>query len=165
MVDDWLDLDSTNLHSHCGDDDLHTVEAALNGTDYWNHPVTEIHYLILDLGASYNIKKFKSHSSMGGDPRDVDLYVSDNLLDWGVAVGNVRGEWEDIDVWVEFDTTDKDGRYIKFNVTETEALMDYLSWGNTAPYKIVDVYGELVPIPTGKPNIPNYFNSKFITQH
>jgi len=167
MADAWQDIDSNEYDSHCGDLIGKTLQEGLDGTDFWGHYVNHTHWFILDMSETYTIKKFRARTSMAADPTDVDLYVSDSKLDFGVAVATGINTWQDSDAWVEVDSTDKDGRYIKVVINSTEGVpvAGYVAWGNApVPYKIIDVYGDVggAPPPPSNKKIPNYFNSDFV---
>lgn len=144
MVDHWLGISSAEYDSSCGDDGLHTIEEALDGTDYWQHDINEIHWLILDLGQTYTIKKVRSRSNapLTRGPNDVNIYVSDSKTVWGVAVATGQ-DYTNSDVWIETDTTDKDGRYIKVEIVGTEYFLDYLVYGKDDSLTIFDAYGDI----------------------
>ncbi len=87
MADAWLGINSYNLHSSCGGWNLAN---ALNGEDFWNitthHSGFPPHWFILDLGEFTAIKKVRGRSMTVFDPASVDIYVSDDLESWGMAV-------------------------------------------------------------------------------
>ncbi len=145
---DWLGFNSKDHYdSHCGDSNGHTLEDAIDGVDYWNHMSSHDHHFILDLGQTYTITKVRGRSQRNSDPIDVDIYVSDNKSDWGTAVATGISTWQDTSVWQEVDTTDKNGRYIKVEVMDTEHFLDYIEWGGfSSPYMtIFDAYGNIAP--------------------
>ena len=146
--DDWLGLNSKdNYDSHCGDSNGHTLEEAIDGMDYWSHTTNHDHHFIIDLGKTYTVKKVRGRSNRMSDPIDVDIFVSDNKSSWGTAVATVISSWQDTSLWQEVDTTDKDGRYIKVEVLDTEHFLDFIEWGGfSSPYiTIFDVYGNIAP--------------------
>ena len=145
MADDWLGISSANLDSKCGEDGGCLLAEALDGIDYWQHNVGEVHWFILDLGQTYSIKKVRGRSKTALDPTDVDIFVSDDKENWGDAVATGINTWQDTAEWVEVDTTDKDGRYIKVVINATE-FMQAVKWGKEiAPFiTIFDVYGDVV---------------------
>jgi len=63
---------------------------------------------------------------------------------WGTAVTTGISTWHDTDEWVEIDTTDKDGRYIKVVINATEdTTNNWIGWGNPSePMTIFDVYAD-----------------------
>ena len=140
---DWLTVDSTNYDSHCGDSLGHTVEEALDGTDYWQHNVEETHYLILDLGVSYNVTNIRGRSDIGStDPTDVNIYVSDDKDSFGAAVASgIDFSNTASPNWIEVDVVDKVGRYVKVEIVDTEHVSRYLTFGDSvpAPMTIFDV--------------------------
>lgn len=149
MADDWLGINSSHLLpggagvGFCGESIGHTLAEALDGDDYWDHMVDEVHWFILDLGQTYTIKKVRGRSEYAGkDPTDVDIFVSDDTENWGAAVASGINTWQDTSVWQEVDTTDKDGRYIKVVINATEYYYDYIGWGKeVSPFPIFDAYG------------------------
>ncbi len=132
MADGWLGINSYHLHSFCWKWGL---EGALNGKDFWNISVYHFkflpHWFILDLGESITIKKVRGRSRTSMDPISVDVYVSDDLESWGMAVATGITTWQDTSSWVEIDTIDKIGRYIKVEVTaiEGDGGDHYKEWG------------------------------------
>jgi len=146
LADDWLGISSAEYDSHCGDDGTNTIETALDGTRLWKHAVDEDHWFILDLGSTHTIKKFRGRSnSIGNDPLKIDIYVSDSKTEWGAAVATDIDTWQDTDEWVEVDSTDKDGRYIKVVIKDTEAANRYLDWRayDGGWITIFDAYGDV----------------------
>lgn len=157
MVSHWLGISSAEYDSHCGDDVGHTVWEALDGTDFWYHEVNHIHYLILDLGQTYTIKKVRGRSKTGNDPTHVLIYVSDDMGNWGDPISGAISTWQDTDEWQEVDTTDKDGRYIKIEILFTESPSPFLSWGGTPMggyFSIFDAYGDVYSPPPPPPVNP-----------
>ena len=150
--DDWLGISSSEYDSHCGDNNGHTLEEALDGTDYWYHNTfsSHKHNFIIDLGQTYTVKKFRGRSFRGSDPIDVDIYVSDNKSDWGSAVVSGISSWQDTGSWQIVDLAKyKQGRYIKVEVQDTEHFLDYIEWGSGfgPPYMtIFDVYAGIEPL-------------------
>ncbi len=155
-ADGWLGINSSLLHSFCWGWGL---EGALDGEEFWNislyHWEFLPHWVILDLGESIPIKKVRGRSSTGLDPVNVDVYVSDDLESWGMAVATGITTWQDTSSWVEIDTIDKIGRYIKVEVTaaEGDGGDHYMEWGeNDEPedhITIFDAYagGDVAVIP------------------
>ncbi|MHC4191636.1 MAG: discoidin domain-containing protein [Planctomycetota bacterium] len=155
MADAWLGINSYHLHSSCGGWNLGD---ALNGEDFWNitthHSEFPPHWFILDLGEFTAIKKVRGRSMTAYDPASVDIYVSDDLESWGMAVATGITTWQDTSSWVEIDTIDKIGRYIKVEVTaaEGDGGDHYMEWGeNDEPedhITIFDAYaGDEIPAP------------------
>jgi PKD repeat protein len=155
--DDWLGITGNNRDSECGYDHISvTFEKALNGTSFWAHAVDETHWGIVDLGQSYTVKKVRGRSDFMDDPTDVNIYVSENKTSWGTAVTTGISTWTNTSSWVEVDTMDKDGRYIKIEINDTESRFKALSFGNDiSPFKIFDVYGGI----NQAPEISNPFPS------
>jgi len=155
MADGWLGISSTELDSYCGAYEGYEPDGALDGSSVWYHFADEVHWLILDLGETYTIKKVSGRSEQGGmDPMDVDIYVSDDKGSWGSAVATGINTWLDTDVLQEVDTTDKDGRYIKIVINDTEHGGRDLGWGTDPAATIFDAYGDVVAA-EGWTNIKN----------
>jgi len=149
---DWLGISSANLHSDCGDSG-YPVEDALDATSYWYHTIGEVHWFIIDLGASYTISKLRAYSNSSFDPDDVDIYISDDAGSFGTAVHTNITTWQDTASYVEVEITPSSGRYIKVEVQSTE-IGQILQWGQTASGRvgtIFDAYGELYVVS----NIPS----------
>ncbi len=141
--DSWLGINSSNLDSFCGDISSRTLSGALNGIDDWGHFVTETHWFILDLKESYNIKSVRGRSNYIHDPTVVNVYVSDNKTNFGAPVASNISTWKNTASWIGVDTIDKQGRYVKVEIVNTEAK-GFLIWGNpTSPFSIFDVYGSI----------------------
>jgi len=136
---EWYGIGSEHIDSLCGQEDGTQLAYALDGAYRWFHSTEHTHWFILDLGKSVNLTKFRSRSNQTDDPIDVDIYVSDSKESWGVAVAEGINTWQDTDDWVEYDSTDKSGRYIKVEIIETEDVAgNELNWGNGP---IFDAYG------------------------
>lgn len=151
MADVWLAISSAEYDSHNGDSLDHTVEEALDGTDYWRGPAADTPcWLILDLGEAYTIKKVRGRSNTSGDPIDVDIYVSDSKVNWGAAVASGINTWQDTANWVEIDTTDKDGQYIKIDIIDYENKQ-WVAMGFGSSVPIFDAYGSVVAAPPAVP--------------
>ena len=144
MADHWLEISSSEIDSFCGESGVDTLEKALNGTGVWGHNANHVHWFILDLGQTYTIKKVRGRSDGSLDPTDVNIYVSDDKENWGDAVTEGITTWQDTSDWVEVDTTDKDGRYIKVEIESTEHFFNWNGFGGTFPnYTIFDAYGDV----------------------
>lgn len=144
MAADWIGIDSTHLDSSCGDDGTNFLANALDGLDLWGHDVNETHWFILDLGEEYNVKKVRGRSQSTGDPISVNVYVSNSKTVWGAAVATGISTWQDTTSWQEVDVTDKNGRYVKIEITSTEHASGDIYFGTGGgPYTpIFDVYGD-----------------------
>ncbi|GAG61376.1 unnamed protein product, partial [marine sediment metagenome] len=155
-INEWFGISSTEYDSSCGDTNGHTCAEALDGVDFWQHEVPATHWFILDLTQTYTIEKVRGRSNTYFDPTEVYIYVSDSKVDWGDAVFYGNPEWQNTVSWVEIDTIDKDGRYIKVEIRYTEDH-NYLIFGNdSAPYiTIFDVY---VSVPSDFHVIEKYYN-------
>jgi len=139
---DWLGITSANLSSFCGGANL---DDALDGTGFWDHQIEtyDTHWFILDLGETSTITKVRGRSNCSYSPILVNIYVSDDSEVWGDAVVSNISTWHDVDEWQEAETTSKNGRYIKVEITDTQASFhNSIYWGKTTPpFTIFDVYG------------------------
>jgi hypothetical protein len=171
VVDAWLDINSSHYYTCCGEENAqHSLASALEGISSWEHYVNHIHWFILDLGETYNIKKVKGcsngHNAGYWDPTNVNIYVSDDKSNWGTAVATGISKWttsycctneygqpyspgEEV-ILQEVDTTPKDGRYIKVEIIETADSENFLEFGRAHydfTFKIFDAYGRAVSTP------------------
>jgi len=142
----WLGIDSSYLDSVSGGDGLPDALDAggawmtdFSGGDPW---------FVLDLGVTYDVQQVRGRSNSDSDPTSVDMYVSTNGVDWGAAVASGINTWVDTVAWQTVDNTDKEGRYVKFVITNAEQAPDLLNWGDTAPDPIIDLYGEIPVVPS-----------------
>ncbi len=140
--DSWLGISSSELAYAC--ENKFGLGMALDGTgELWDAVTNHDHEFILNLGKNYSIKKFRGRSISLKDPIDVDIYISTDNSTWGTAVASDISTWQDTDTWVEVDSTDKTGQYIKVVVQATEDEARILAWGGfMPPGPIFDVYGE-----------------------
>jgi len=130
----WFGVGSGNYDSHCGDT-AWLLTDALDGTDLWYHGTLHTHWFILDLGQEYNVQKVRGRSLRNMDPVNVNIYVSDDKENWGAAVASGINTWQDTDEWQEVDVTDKNGRYVKVEITATElGSDDEIQWGGPDPF-------------------------------
>lgn len=138
----WLDINSSHLDSLCGQSSVDTLTDALDGLDKWRHTVDHDHWFIIDLGETYNVLKVRGRSERLRDPIDVNIYVSNDKGAFGAAVASGINSWQDTAAWVEIDTTDKEGRYVKVEIVDTEDINRIIEFGGpTASYfTIFDVY-------------------------
>jgi len=154
---DWLGINSSHLLAggagvaFCGEDEGYPLTNALDGINSaWFHTAVETHYFIINLGAPYNITAVRARSLTSRDPTNVNIYVSDDTGDWGVAVASGITTWQDRDDWdgtAVISTTPKNGQYIKVEIVSTEPLGNLRFGAGTAPYFIIfDAYGEVAPI-------------------
>lgn len=117
---DWTTPDA--VHDKCGEYITHTAIMSIDDNEitYWRHYATCFHWIIYDMGLSKTIGKVRLFQSSlanakwgyssGGVGIGLYVYVSDNLLDFGVPV------WEGIMSiygWNESGEFSKKGRYIK----------------------------------------------------
>lgn len=137
----WFGVSSAHIDSFCGEEEATTLADGLDGTVRWEHWENHTHWFIIDLGATYNVRKVRGRSNYGDyDPTDVDIYVSDDKENWGAAVQEEITTWQDTTSWVEIDTTDKDGRYVKVEILSTENISNSLTFGDVPPFTIFDVF-------------------------
>lgn len=155
MAADWIGISSTHYNSHCGDSGGHLLTEALDGEGSWDHWAQEVHWFVLDLTETYTITKVRGRSYTAGDPIDIDIYVSDDTENWGIAVKTGISTWQDTVEWVEIATTEKDGRYIKVVINATEyGVADEISWGIAS---IFDAYGEGEAVATIIPQAMHHY--------
>jgi len=138
----WFGINSSHLDSLCGQGDGTQLAYALNGASRWyhysEHPAA--HWFKLNLGMSCNITKFKSRSNYDDDPTSVNIYVSETDGNWGAAVATGISTWQDTDIYVEYDSTDKQGQYIYVTIDGVEGspATGTINWGDGP---IFDAYG------------------------
>lgn len=138
----WIYPDSTTISSFCNDLDKHRLADALDGpgSNDWGCDLNETHWCILDLGQMWLIKKFKTFSDTKDDPQSINVYISTDGSTWGTAVGT-GFDPEDTETYQEFDFTDKVGRYIKFEIDDTEDPTGDIGWGaGTETSGIIGLY-------------------------
>lgn len=108
------------------------------------HTVNETHWFIIDLGMSLHVEQVRGRSGgdLSRDPTNVNIYVSDSIVDFGAAVATNITTWQDTTAWQEVSVTHKNGRYVKVEITATEDANKTLEFGGPATgyYKIFDVY-------------------------
>lgn len=143
MAADWIGINSSHIDSFCGEEVGGTLADALDGLDDWNHFSNETHWFIIDLGQTYNVQKVRGRADRTLDPIDVNIYVSNDKGAFGAAVASGINTWQDTVSWVEIDTTDKNGRYVKVEIVDTEDTPAGLTFGDSPPFTIFDVYGEV----------------------
>jgi len=160
---DWLGINSTNKLSVCGEDVGYELNKALDGTGVWYHSAATPHQFVLDLGYTYYIQRVRGRSiTTGCDPINVEIYVAENLLDYGDAVATTD-HWCNTNDWVEVVTTAKLGRYIKIVITTTEHKSGFLHFGRdlpVAPITIFDAYADKGP---GNPRDPEDIGWKIVS--
>ncbi len=144
----WEDIDSSNHESDCGSNAPNTPQAMLDGTNAWFHITNEVHNLVIDLNSSKLVTKIrtKSNGVAGNLPNDVDIFVSDNLGDFGVAVETgIDISSDSPNVWTErILTTQKTGRYIKIQINTTSSANNFLGWG-ADDQKVLDFFTGAIP--------------------
>jgi len=164
MANTWLDISSWNLYSYCGytppgPPNYHpsTLEEALDAKGLWQHEVDHVHRFYIDLGDVYTIKWLRGRSNAPYyNPWYVDVYVSnyDSFGGWYKVASNINN-WRFVS-WGEVNCTDRSGRYILVEVTQTQWAdgwpnIDYLDWGiwyGGSNYDtIFDAYGCLYEVP------------------
>ncbi|MCP4594991.1 LamG-like jellyroll fold domain-containing protein, partial [Neptuniibacter sp.] len=124
--EDWLYINSTHFDSACSA--ASGWEDILDDAGALTHSANEVHWLIVDLGKDYLVTKVRGRSDHIGDPDDVDIYVSKDKTNWGEAV-YTAGSFLPA-TFVELDTTDKVGRYVKMEINSTEHVTDWLYWSD-----------------------------------
>ena len=151
MADDWLGINSRNLDSSCGEDDLWvSVAKALSGTGCWEHSFEHAHWFIIDLGRTYTIKKVRGRSNLLSDPVDVNIYIDDNnppttLCEEGITTWQDRTTWSEITL-----TTEGEGRYIKVEIEDTENINRHITFGGSPAFTIFDAYGDVAAAPPAR---------------
>jgi len=147
----WYGVSSSELiyASYMGDAGTQ-LDDALDGTDYWydaspSNPLT----FIIDIGSNQTITKFRGRSECNGDPTDVSIWVSRDNSTWGSPVVSNISTWQDTLTWVEADSTDKVGRYIKVIANSYEN--SFGEWGEppAGSVPIFDVYTDYTTIISG----------------
>jgi hypothetical protein len=106
------------VYDKCGEEPGHPARAFIDGDTgtYWEHHVSERHWIILDLGGSWTIKKMQVYVGTVDDCDwfDVYIHVSQDALTWeriGSWVPIIGGgKWVTVGVAEE-----KAGRYIKLS--------------------------------------------------
>jgi hypothetical protein len=113
------------VQSKCGEEAGFPVTAFIDGNTatYWKHNVDELHWIVLDMGSVRNIKQIGiwGVSSQASRWDGVNVYVSDDTVNWGTAVGanvSIVGDNE----WVYIDIVDKYGRYIRLQNIDTRMV-------------------------------------------
>ena len=134
----WLGVNSNNYYS-ASYDPYSYLWSALDGTTAWVS-VGDAKWGILDLKESRLVSQVRGRSNTSADPTDVDIFVSDDPTVWGTAVVEGITTWQDTDVWITIDTTDKIGRYVKILVNEVESDNPLVM--GSGSYTILDVYYE-----------------------
>jgi len=151
MADDWIGINSSHIDGevgvgYCGEFSIYTLAKALDGTGRWNCLTNHTHWFILDLGETYTIKKVRGRSNSYDDPIDVDIFVSDDKENWGDAVATGISTWQDTAEWQEVDTVDKDGRYIKVVINDTEdanSKINLYAFASSNYHPVFDAYGSV----------------------
>jgi len=157
--DDWLGIDSSHYHDHCGDYEEigYRLIDALDGIGMWIHDYGENHWFILDLGQTYTITKVRGRSADDWDPVDCAVYVTEDTGYWGSPVATGISTWQDTLEWQEVSEFEKVGRYVKVLIIETEygvhGPITFGYWDD--PITIFDVYGEAVVPPNNAPTQSN----------
>jgi len=143
----WLDMDSTMIHSHCGDTSSdaipHTIPFIISkdnklGTAFdvdgqWRHDVNHTHWVIIDLLMPRYITNIRGVMNGTTNIQDVKFYITSDLTAWGDAVLEVTN-WQsytkdDDDPWEYQMNIPKVGRYVKVEVVTTTDANNYLRWG------------------------------------
>lgn len=149
MAADWIGITSTHIDSACHLGEVnHLLAEALDAEDYWYHTANETHWFIIDLGSTYTITKVRGRSIKEYDPIDVSIYVSDDKEAFGDAVATNITTWQDTIEWQEVATTEKNGRYVKVEILDTEDANRALTFGRAGGQgtNIFDVFGEVAAV-------------------
>jgi len=142
---DWLNINSTNILSVCGETAGHDLAKALDGTDRWGHYYAVPHQFELDLFGNYLLSSVRGRSNTDFDPKLVDIYISQDKDDYGDPVLIDVGFTDTAD-WIEYSFPEKIGQYVKVVIKETETAWGDIVWGQEwDPFTIFDVYGEIAP--------------------
>ncbi len=154
MTAAWLNLDGDNVLAggagtgFCDATAFLTPVDAMNATAWWECNSPHVHWAIFDLGLSYLISQVRGRSIADYDPTDVDIYVTDDMGDWGVAVTTGIANWCDIDTWDIVNVANKQGRYVLVKIPATEGgASEPLEFGKLEEtfFSIFDVYGDVPP--------------------
>lgn len=120
------------VNDKCGEDATNVAINSINGNsaDYWQHDVNEAHWIVYDLGMSLaNIVGIGIVlGPSDGDEfklQNVNVYVSDDLNDWGDAVGS-NLSFQVVNSWNSESLTPKKGRYVKVENINTLDTNNYL---------------------------------------
>ena len=111
-----------SCHSSCGSSGGQVCGYLLNTVNIWRHDYNHKHWVTLDLGETKLIEKIRLYIKDYDQDKwtGVDVYVSDDLGNWGEAVAtNLSFTTESS--WNERDITPKQGRYIKCADIDTQA--------------------------------------------
>jgi hypothetical protein len=103
------------IHSKCGESTyqkaIYTIDE--NTGTYWQHPTTQYHWIIFDMGETKRITQVRLYSDgtyRFGRTTGLYVYVGDDPADLGDAV---LEDIVDATGWWESGAFDKNGRYIK----------------------------------------------------
>ncbi len=161
----WFGVNSSHLDSYCGYGLGLELEDALDGTAGWLHWVNHDHWFILDLLASYNIQKIRGRCNFVDDPIDIDIYISNDTGNWGAAVATNITTWQDTDIWVVINNTNKEGRYVRVVILDTEDAARNLQWGFDSGAKTIFDVQVLQSTATVEEYKPRFdFNGGFDTE-
>lgn len=147
MADFWLGVDGSMFVSSCGSDGGGSgVTEALDGSASWIHSAPETHWFIIDLGSHYYITKIRGRSNSNNDPASVYVWASKINGDWGGAIAEDITTWINTSSWVEIDSTNKLGKFIKVEIPNIEDPRFPFEFGNAgSPFTIFDVKVSYAP--------------------
>lgn len=167
----WLNIDSSHLFDYCGYtfyDNEGYLPWALDGADIWFDAVDENHFFILDLLDMYYITQVCGRSNgwyqvgYACDPTDIDIFISDDMNDWGSPVAYGISDFQDTSAWQIIATIPKAGRYVKVVIYDTEDFDRWLAWGRSqwdgSYFSIFDVYYDTPPA------VPVYFSGTCVSE-
>ena len=102
------------VHSACS-----TSSAAnIIDRDYntlWHHWTSEAHWVVLDLGDSYQVTGIRQRHERrtDGEAAIAAIYVSENTTDWGSSLGSLPNTHNMDPGWIEASITPAQGRYVR----------------------------------------------------
>lgn len=107
----------TAVYDRCGEDSWDPASDAIDGSTwtYWRHSTTENHWITLDLGETMSISRIRIYQSWAssdrwGQSNGIEVYVSDDPLNWGSAVWiGTLNYWG----WQQSGTFSAQGRYVR----------------------------------------------------
>ncbi len=107
---EWQTPDSVHSASSSDAKDIIDGDTSTKFTNYED----EEQWVILDIGMSCTISKIrKYHKSYENDRAIANIYISDNINNWGNSLGSFPLYYKENSGWYETDTTEKKGRYLK----------------------------------------------------
>jgi len=128
------------VYNKCGEEAGHPATAFIDGNTatYWEHHADSehgsLHWIIVDLGASYYVQRIRIYVGSVGDSDwdSVKIYISQNTTTWGTAVAQGvsfagTNEWRELDLGAN----EKAGRYMKL-----ENIDSRISSGSACGYEV-----------------------------